>query len=191
MLSLNGNGVRSGLTKYRARRLTNLANVDSKPDVFETSARGRLHVGVINSRDLQHNRRCHHLRAVATSNRTPVLAFYILSALYPKSVDMSREYDKLVRDNFPTIIEANGESPSIRTAEEEEYSNRLIQKLEEEVAEYRDSREIEELADILEVVHAIRKVNGVSADELQEIRFQKAKQKGRFDDGIVLERVEE
>lgn len=103
---------------------------------------------------------------------------------------MTRQYDKLVRDRIPEIIKENDEEPVIHTADESEYTDRLVEKLNEEFEEYRDSREMEELVDLLEVVHAIRKDKGITVDQLQEIREQKAEQRGRFDDGIILEHVE-
>ncbi|WP_430504084.1 nucleoside triphosphate pyrophosphohydrolase [Haloparvum sp. PAK95] len=102
---------------------------------------------------------------------------------------MTREYDKLVRDGIPGIIEADGETPVVHTASGDEYERRLGEKLAEEVAEYRESGDVEELADVLEVVHALREQHGVSGEELQEIRERKADDRGRFDDGVVLERV--
>lgn len=104
---------------------------------------------------------------------------------------MAREYDKLVRDDVPEIIEADGEQPVTHTAEGEEYTERLVDKLAEEVAEYRESRDIEELADVLEVVHTLREDHEVPAPRFEAIRAQKAAERGRFHDGIVLERVEE
>ena len=104
---------------------------------------------------------------------------------------MAREFDKLVRDNIPGIIEENGEDPKVHIADDDEYSDRLIEKLDEEVAEYRESRELDELADIVEVIHAIRKDRGLTIEELQKRRTQKAERRGRFDEGIVLERIEE
>ncbi|MFC3958983.1 nucleoside triphosphate pyrophosphohydrolase [Halovivax cerinus] len=103
---------------------------------------------------------------------------------------MVRSYDKLVRDGIPELIVANGERPTTHVADGEEYSERLIEKLEEEVTEYRESREVDELADILEVVHAIRADRGVSVEALADRRSRKAERRGRFDEGIVLERVE-
>jgi predicted house-cleaning noncanonical NTP pyrophosphatase (MazG superfamily) len=79
---------------------------------------------------------------------------------------MPRESDKLVRDSIPEIIKANGEEPTIHIADDEEYTNRLEDKLAEEAAEYRESRDIEELVDIIEVVHAIRRERGLIAEEL-------------------------
>ena len=103
---------------------------------------------------------------------------------------MAREYDKLVRDEIPSIIEANGETPTTHEVDGEEYTERLVEKLDEEVAEYRESRELDELADVLEVVHAIRKDRGMTVEELAERRERKAEERGRFDDGVVLDRVE-
>ncbi|MFY4813905.1 nucleoside triphosphate pyrophosphohydrolase [Haloarcula argentinensis] len=104
---------------------------------------------------------------------------------------MVRKFDKLVRDKIPEVIEDNGETPTVSLAGEDEYSERLVDKLEEEVAEYRESHDIEELVDILEVIHAIRKDRGLTREELQDERALKAEQRGRFDEGIVLERVDE
>ncbi|MDZ7764838.1 MAG: nucleoside triphosphate pyrophosphohydrolase [Melioribacteraceae bacterium] len=103
---------------------------------------------------------------------------------------MTEEFDKLVRDEIPQIIEKNGAMPIIHSAEGEEYSERLDEKLAEEVTEYLESGEVEELADVLEALHAIREERGVSLESLRNKRRQKAEQRGRFDEGIVLERVE-
>jgi predicted house-cleaning noncanonical NTP pyrophosphatase (MazG superfamily) len=63
---------------------------------------------------------------------------------------MPTKFDKLVRDEIPESIEANGETPVVHTASDEEYERRLHEKLREE----------------------------------------KAEERGRFADRIVLERVE-
>ncbi|WP_290812717.1 nucleoside triphosphate pyrophosphohydrolase [Halovivax sp.] len=104
---------------------------------------------------------------------------------------MVTEYDKLVRDEIPAIIERNGERPVVRVADDAEYGRRLLEKLDEEVAEYRESGDPEELADILEVLHAIRKHEGISAERLDRLRREKAAERGRFEARIVLERVED
>lgn len=104
---------------------------------------------------------------------------------------MPREYDKLVRDDIPDIIEDNDEVPTVRTVEGDAYEQYLLDKLREEVDEYVEDGAVEELADILEVIHAIREYEGVSEADLDAIRERKAEKRGRFADGIVLERVEE
>jgi len=102
---------------------------------------------------------------------------------------MAEEFDKLVRDEIPALIRENGETPETHVAEGEEYTDRLLDKLDEEVAEYRESREPAELADVLEVVHALGGDSGLSETELREIRAEKADERGRFEAGIVLEAV--
>ena len=103
---------------------------------------------------------------------------------------MAREYDKLVRDGIPEIVRENGEEPTVHVADDAEYADRLVEKLGEEVAEYRESRDVEELADVLEVLHAIRENHGLTVDELAALRARKADRRGRFAERIVLERVE-
>ncbi|MFC5972607.1 hypothetical protein ACFPYI_14815 [Halomarina salina] len=103
---------------------------------------------------------------------------------------MADEYDKLVRDDIPEIIEANGERPVVHHVEGEEYTQRLLDKLDEEVGEYRSDQTVEELADVLEVVHALCETHGVDWSELQHQREQKADRRGHFKNGVMLERVE-
>lgn len=102
---------------------------------------------------------------------------------------MACEHDKLVRDNIPEIIEEDGKIPVVHVADDDEYTERLVEKLEEEVVEFLESREVGELADILEVIHAIREDRGTTNEKLQKKREKKAEQRGRFDEGIVLEQV--
>lgn len=104
---------------------------------------------------------------------------------------MTRHYDKLIRDDIPEIIEDNGETPTVRTVEGDTYEQYLLDKLQEEVDEYVEDRDVEELADILEVVHAIREFEGLTEADLEVIRERKAEKRGRFTEGIVLEQVEE
>lgn len=103
---------------------------------------------------------------------------------------VTEEYDKLVRDRIPEIIERNGERPVVHVADEREYGDRLVDKLFEEAEEYRENGELAELADVLEVVHALRTHHGASEEELDRLRAEKADERGRFEERIVLERVE-
>ena len=103
---------------------------------------------------------------------------------------MTREYDKLVRDRIPDVVEADGERPVTHVADDDEYERRLREKLTEEVREYREDGDPEELADVLEVLHALRELAGLTESELATLRAEKANERGRFEDRIVLERVE-
>ena len=102
-----------------------------------------------------------------------------------------REYDKLVRDDIPAVIEADGETPVTRVVDGDAYEERLFEKLDEEVTELREEPSADELADVQEVLAAIQQRLGVDDDELERVREGKAAERGRFEDGIVLERVED
>ena len=101
----------------------------------------------------------------------------------------AREFDKLVRDRIPDIIRENGGTPVCRTLSEEEYVSRLEEKLGEELAEYLESRDAEELADLLEVILALAASQGVSPQDLERIRREKAEKRGGFFERTLLIRV--
>ncbi|WP_435156161.1 PQQ-binding-like beta-propeller repeat protein [Haladaptatus sp. DFWS20] len=88
------------------------------------------------------------------------------------------QYDKLVRDRIPTIIEENGEQPTIHVASSTEYDRRLAEKLDEEVAEFHESGDPKELADVLEIVYTLADRADVSPDELERLRAEKAGKRG-------------
>ncbi|MCK8825399.1 nucleoside triphosphate pyrophosphohydrolase [Fuchsiella alkaliacetigena] len=101
------------------------------------------------------------------------------------------EYDKLIRDRIPEIIEEAGKDYEVEIMEEQEYRQYLKMKLMEEVKEYNESGEIEELADLLEVIYAILDSEGVSFAELESMRQEKAEQRGSFEKKLKLLRVYE
>ena len=103
------------------------------------------------------------------------------------------EYDKLVRDRIPDIIRAAGKTPVVRTiADSDELKRRLIDKLDEEMQEYKESGSVEEIADIMEVLQALtEKVHGLKWEDVREIQGRKWEERGGFDAGVVLVRVEE
>ena len=100
------------------------------------------------------------------------------------------DYNKLVRDRIPEIIAAKGEKPVIRVMEDKEYIICLEKKLDEEVSEYHESKEIEELADILEVVYALCEAQGRSVHELMMTYEKKHIERGGFSKKILLLRKE-
>jgi predicted house-cleaning noncanonical NTP pyrophosphatase (MazG superfamily) len=99
------------------------------------------------------------------------------------------EYQKLVRDFIPDIIEANGETPVFRIAGDNEITGMLATKLGEEATEVIENPCLEELADSLEVIYALAKVLGHTREELEAMRLQKAQKRGGFDARIFLERT--
>lgn len=101
------------------------------------------------------------------------------------------KYHKLVRDNIPALIERNGAKVVTHIAEDKEYEEKLIKKLDEEVIEYNSDRTIEELADILEVIYAIGEYQGVTKETLEEMRLKKREARGGFEKRIILDETKE
>ena len=95
-------------------------------------------------------------------------------------------YNKLVRDRIPEIIQSKGGTCRTRILSDEEYVQKLDQKLGEELAEYLDSHNPEELADLLEVVYACAALQNLSAADLEQIRADKAEARGGFGEKILL-----
>lgn len=99
------------------------------------------------------------------------------------------KHDKLVRDRLPEIIKKEGNTSIIHIADDEEYWQRLKEKLKEETEEFlKDSNE-EELADILEVIDAICEFKKISKRELKVFKKEKAKRRGGFRKRIILDEV--
>ena len=55
------------------------------------------------------------------------------------------EYNKLVRDKIPQIIEADNKKCSVRILDDEEYLRMVDAKLDEELAEYHKDRTLRNL----------------------------------------------
>ena len=104
---------------------------------------------------------------------------------------MKKEYNKLIRDRIPEIIAANGQTAATRTLTDAEYAAALERKLQEEVAEYLESKAPVELADVLEVVEALAENAGVSFEELLHMKTEKRRANGAFQKKLFLEYVED
>ena len=100
-----------------------------------------------------------------------------------------KTYHKLVRDRIPEIIEADGKTCVCEMLSDEEYIRLLDQKLNEELAEHQESKSLEELADLLEVMQAVVRARGWTLDELEQVRADKAAERGRFVKKILLKEV--
>ena len=73
-----------------------------------------------------------------------------------------KKYHKLVRDRIPEIIEADGKICCTEILSDTDYLTLLDEKLDEELAEYQESKSLEEMADLLEVMRAVVKARGWS-----------------------------
>lgn len=101
------------------------------------------------------------------------------------------EYDKLIRDKIPEIIEQSGKKCIVEVLDNDTYIEYLEQKLNEELAEYQQDKSIEELADLLEVIYAVVAARGYSVEELERIRLEKAEKRGAFEKKLLLKSVSE
>ena len=97
------------------------------------------------------------------------------------------KYNKLVRDKIPEIIKEDNKTPITHIADEEEYWNKLKEKLREEVDEFLKENTEEELADVLEVIYALRNHMKIDKEGLEEIREKKTQKRGAFKKKIILD----
>lgn len=101
------------------------------------------------------------------------------------------QYNKLVRDKIPEIIDASGKTCRTEVLPDDEYLKMLDAKLDEELAEYHKDQNIEELADLTEVIYAVAKARGYTLEELEQVRAEKAAKRGGFEKKILLKEVVE
>lgn len=99
---------------------------------------------------------------------------------------MKQEYDKLIRDHIPEIIEKQGKRCITRMMEADEYLEMVDAKLDEELAEYHKDQNLEELADLLEVIFAAAAARGCTREELEKIRAEKEAERGSFHKRLLL-----
>lgn len=104
---------------------------------------------------------------------------------------MTKIYNKLVRDRIPEIIEADSRMCTTEILPDDRYLQMLDAKLDEELAEYQESKSLEELADLLEVMRAVVNARGWSWEQLEQVRQEKAARRGGFEKKILLKEVRE
>ena len=106
---------------------------------------------------------------------------------------MEKIYNKLVRDNIPSIIASDGEKPIVRVLDDKEYKQSLLNKLLEEYEEVKKAENkkdfLEECADLLEVLKALIELEDSSLDEVNEIARKKAEKRGAFSKRLFLEKT--
>lgn len=102
---------------------------------------------------------------------------------------MKKTYNKLVRDRIPKIIESDGKTCATETLSDARYLEMLDAKLNEELAEYQESKSLEELADLLEVLRAVVRARGWTWEQLELVRQEKAAKRGGFKKKLLLKEV--
>ena len=102
---------------------------------------------------------------------------------------MHQEYNKLVRDRIPELIQKSGSQYDITTLSETEYRQALKDKLLEEAQEVAQSSPdelVQELADLLEVIAALMEAHGIEDEHILLERDHKRTEKGGFEHKIKL-----
>ncbi|AUN13843.1 phosphoribosyl-ATP pyrophosphohydrolase [Paeniclostridium sordellii] len=98
-------------------------------------------------------------------------------------------YNKLVRDRIPEIIEASGNKCEIEVVSDEVALEYLYKKLNEEVGELLEDKNLDEIADCLEVLFAIGAKYGYSEDEVLGRMNEKKLERGGFEDNLILRKT--
>ncbi len=98
-------------------------------------------------------------------------------------------YDKLVRDRIPEIIEGSGNKCEVEVVSDEVALEYLYKKINEEVGELLEDKNLDEIADCLEVLFAIGDKYGYSEDEVLGRRNEKKLERGGFEDNLILKKT--
>jgi len=96
-------------------------------------------------------------------------------------------YNKLVRDKIPDVIKANGDEAIFHVAGDEEYYEKLKEKVLEEFNEFVEDESPEEFVDLMEVLDAIAEYIGFDKAQLEAIRRAKNEKRGAFKGRIILD----
>jgi predicted house-cleaning noncanonical NTP pyrophosphatase (MazG superfamily) len=104
-------------------------------------------------------------------------------------------YDKLIRDNIPSIIEKEGKLHNTIVLDQESFLIELRKKLIEEANELNaalsKSDILNELADIEEIIETLMREYDISYAELQSKKLDKKLKNGGFDKKLFLISVTE
>lgn len=100
------------------------------------------------------------------------------------------KYHKLVRDKILEYYAYTGNKHRWHIAgSDEEYWQKLKEKLREEVEEFIADENTEELADVEEVIEAIYAFKHYSRVEVQQVRDKKKQERGGFTRRLILDEV--
>lgn len=94
-------------------------------------------------------------------------------------------YDKLVRDRIPEIIESSGNKCEIEVVSDDVALEYLYKKLNEEVSELLEDKNLDEIADVMEVLFAIGSKYGYSEEDILNRRNEKRDSRGGFEDNLI------
>lgn len=99
-------------------------------------------------------------------------------------------YNKLIRDKIPEKIKKSGGDFKARKLKPKEFEKELIKKTGEEadglLAAKSKKKLIEELADVMDIIQEIKKLKGITAQQIKRAQKESAKTKGGFKKKLFL-----
>ena len=98
-------------------------------------------------------------------------------------------YDKLVRDKIPMIIESSNKKCEVEVVSDEVALEYLYKKLNEEVDELLQDKNLDEIADVMEVLFAIGDKYGYSEEDVLHKRNNKKSARGGFENNLILKKT--
>ena len=104
---------------------------------------------------------------------------------------MKRTFNKLVRDNIPRLIRESGRKCTFQILNEEEYQDALIDKIVEEVEEFRVTGNEEELADLYEALECLVNLKNYEPMHIDYLKLMRREARGSYSERILLKEVEE
>lgn len=102
--------------------------------------------------------------------------------------DNYKTYNKLVRDKIPKHIKSLGKPCKYHIADENEYWQKLKEKLLEEVQEFQEDNSEKEIADLFEVIDAICKYKNWNKKDILKLKKERAKERGKFKKRIIWDK---
>jgi predicted house-cleaning noncanonical NTP pyrophosphatase (MazG superfamily) len=100
-----------------------------------------------------------------------------------------KQYNKLVRDHFPQLMKEKGREIDFEVMEGTQYSEKLMEKFNEEVEKFTKAgtdRLLSEIIDLLEIIYAIAEHRGITESEVEFMRQLKKTRSGGFRKRIML-----
>ena len=102
----------------------------------------------------------------------------------------ARTYNKLVRDKVPDQFKTEGVKAHIHEADDKEFETALLEKLREELLEFKNNKSIEQLADLLDVVDELIRLEHWTPEQIAAVRQERLQEKGGFTKRYILESTE-
>jgi|SRR3989344_419239 len=99
-------------------------------------------------------------------------------------------YNKLIRDNIPQVIKKNGGDFKIKKLSSKEFEKELIRKVGEEASGLLGAKDKQgltsELADVLDVIEEIKRIKGITNQEIKKSQKVAYEKKGGFKKKLYL-----